>query len=69
MLPKIPLHVSVCPARILRCFFIVQITAAQITRAMIPAGGDKQFMEMVERQDLDMVILFYNPVKIGRAHV
>ncbi len=22
-------------------------------------GGDKQFMEMVERQDLDMVILFY----------
>ena len=24
MLPKIPLHVSVCPARILRCFFIVQ---------------------------------------------
>ena len=25
-------------------------------------GGDKQFMEMVERQDLDMVILFYNPV-------
>ena len=27
-------------------------------------GGDKQFMEMVERQDLDMVILFYNPVMI-----
>ena len=24
-------------------------------------GGDKQFMEMVEREDLDMVILFYNP--------
>lgn len=23
-------------------------------------GGDKQFMEMIERQDLDMVILFYN---------
>ena len=27
-------------------------------------GGDKQFMEMVERQDLDMVILFYNPVML-----
>ncbi len=27
-------------------------------------GGDKQFMEMVESQDLDMVILFYNPVMI-----
>ena len=25
-------------------------------------GENKQFMEMVERQDLDMVILFYNPV-------
>ncbi len=24
-------------------------------------GGDKQFMEMIERQDLDLVILFYNP--------
>ena len=27
-------------------------------------GGDKQFMEMVERQDLDLVILFYNPVMV-----
>ena len=27
-------------------------------------GGDKQFMEMVEREDLDLVILFYNPVMI-----
>ncbi|MFV0528931.1 MAG: methylglyoxal synthase [Lachnospiraceae bacterium] len=27
-------------------------------------GGDKQFMDMVERGDLDMVILFYNPVMI-----
>ena len=24
-------------------------------------GGDKQFMEMIEREDFDMVILFYNP--------
>ena len=24
-------------------------------------GGDKQYMEMVGREDLDMVILFYNP--------
>ena len=30
-------------------------------------GGDKQFMEMVERQDLDMVILFYNPVMTDPA--
>ena len=27
-------------------------------------GGDKQFMEMIERQDLDLVILFYNPAMI-----
>ena len=27
-------------------------------------GGDKQFMEMIERQDLDMVILFYNPAML-----
>lgn len=27
-------------------------------------GGDKQFMEMIEREDMDMVILFYNPVMI-----
>ena len=25
-------------------------------------GGDKQFMEMIEREDMDMAILFYNPV-------
>lgn len=24
-------------------------------------GGDKQFMEMIERGDMDMVIFFYNP--------
>ncbi|MDO4478341.1 MAG: methylglyoxal synthase [Lachnospiraceae bacterium] len=24
-------------------------------------GGDKQFMEMIERNAMDMVILFYNP--------
>ena len=27
-------------------------------------GGDKQFMEMIERQNLDLVILFYNPLMI-----
>lgn len=27
-------------------------------------GGDKQFMEMVERGDMDLVILFYNPAMI-----
>ncbi|MBQ7581420.1 MAG: methylglyoxal synthase [Eubacterium sp.] len=25
-------------------------------------GGDKQFTEMIERNDMDLVILFYNPV-------
>ena len=24
-------------------------------------GGDKQFIDMIERDDMDMVILFYNP--------
>ena len=24
-------------------------------------GGDKQFMEMIERGDMDLVIMFYNP--------
>ena len=32
-------------------------------------GGDKQFMEMVERQDLDMVILFYNPVMMDQYNI
>ncbi len=25
-------------------------------------GGDKQFIDMIERNDMDMVIFFYNPV-------
>jgi len=28
-------------------------------------GGDKQFTEMIERGDMDLVILFYNPVMIS----
>ncbi len=28
-------------------------------------GGDKQFTEMIERNDMDMVIVFYNPVNIS----
>ncbi|MCF0146378.1 MAG: methylglyoxal synthase [Eubacterium sp.] len=28
-------------------------------------GGDKQFTEMIERNDMDMVIIFYNPVNIN----
>lgn len=27
-------------------------------------GGDKQFTEMIERGDMDMVIFFYNPMMI-----
>ena len=27
-------------------------------------GGDKQFTEMIERNDMDMVIFFYNPAII-----
>ncbi len=29
-------------------------------------GGDKQFMEMIERGDMDLVIMFYNPVMVDR---
>ena len=29
-------------------------------------GGDKQFTEMIERNDMDMVIIFYYPVNINR---
>ena len=28
-------------------------------------GGDKQFIEMIEREDLDLVIFFYNPSMIN----
>ena len=27
-------------------------------------GGDKQFMEMIERNSMDMVLFFYNPAMI-----
>jgi Methylglyoxal synthase len=27
-------------------------------------GGDKQFTEMIERDDMDLVILFYNPAMV-----
>jgi len=30
-------------------------------------GGDKQFQELINRGDLDMVIFFYNPVTTGRV--
>ena len=29
-------------------------------------GGDKQFMEMIERGDMDLVIMFYNLVMVDR---
>ena len=29
-------------------------------------GGDKQFMEMIERNGLDMVLFFYNPAMINQ---
>ena len=29
-------------------------------------GGDKQFTEMIERNDMDLVIIFYNPVNINK---
>ena len=29
-------------------------------------GGDKQFTEMIERNDMDMVIIFYNPVNVNK---
>ena len=30
----------------------------------LAGGGDKQFTEMIERGDMDMVIFFYNPAMI-----
>ncbi len=28
-------------------------------------GGDKQFMDMIERNSMDMVIFFYNPLQVS----
>ena len=44
---------------------IEEVTSLHVHKFLAGSiGGDKQFMEMVERQNLDMVILFYNPVMI-----
>ena len=34
-------------------------------RRIEEVGGDKQFTEMIERGDMDMVIFFYNPTMIN----
>ena len=49
------------------CIAYKNILAKHEVYATGSIGGDKQFMEMVERQDLDMVILFYNPVMMDPA--
>ena len=44
---------------------IEEVTSLHVHKFLAGSiGGDKQFMEMVERQDMDLVILFYNPVMI-----
>ncbi len=41
---------------------IEEVTNLRIHKFLAGAlGGDKQFTEMIERNDMDLVILFYNP--------
>lgn len=44
---------------------IEEVTSLHVHKFLASSiGGDKQFMEMVERGDMDLVILFYNPAMI-----
>ena len=44
---------------------IEEVTNLHVHKFLAGAvGGDKQFTEMIERGDMDLVILFYNPVMI-----
>lgn len=41
---------------------IEEVTSLQVHKFLAGAiGGDKQFTEMIERGDMDLVIMFYNP--------
>ena len=42
---------------------IEEVTNLRVQKFLPGAvGGDKQFTEMIERNDMDMVIFFYNPL-------
>ena len=44
---------------------IEEVTNLHIHKFLaVSLGGDKQFTEMIERNDMDMVIFFYNPAII-----
>ena len=41
---------------------IEEVTNLRVHKFLVGSlGGDKQFTEMIERGDMDLVILFYNP--------
>ena len=41
----------------------IEVTNLRVHKFLPGAvGGDKQFTEMIERNDMDMVIFFYNPL-------
>jgi len=45
---------------------IEDVTSLHVHKFLAGAvGGDKQFTEMIERGDMDLVILFYNPAMIS----
>ena len=45
---------------------IEEVTSLHVHKFLAGSvGGDKQFTEMIERGDMDLVILFYNPVMIS----
>ena len=45
---------------------IEEVTSLHVHKFLAGSvGGDKQFTEMIERGDMDLVILFYNPVMMS----
>jgi len=45
---------------------IEEVTNLQVHKFLAGSiGGDKQFTEMIERGDMDLVIMFYNPSMIS----
>ncbi len=44
---------------------IEEVTGLKVHKFLAGSlGGDQQFIQMVERQDMDLAILFYNPAMI-----
>ena len=45
---------------------IEEVTGLRVYKFLAGSvGGDRQFTEMIERNDMDMVIFFYNPSMVG----